>query len=128
MLCCYGIDIYGADSEHDIDNLIEKTEKEGEEVEAESGSGSLFAFAKVWSADKEGMEELADGASEQSEEADSWARALELIATRAATEKEKEQTGRGVRRKAAAVFPQVGSAVFAGSRLSVNALYSKASI
>ncbi|PIL31731.1 hypothetical protein GSI_06435 [Ganoderma sinense ZZ0214-1] len=93
-------------SEHDIDNLIEKTEKEGEEVEPESGAGSLFAFAKVWSADKEGMEELADEATEQSEEADSWAKALELIATRAAAEKETEQTGRGVRRKAAAVFPQ----------------------
>lgn len=59
------------------------------------------------------MEELADEATEQSEQADSWATALELIAARAAAGKEQEQTGRGVRRKAAAVFPQVGSAVFA---------------
>lgn len=74
------------------------------------------------------MEELADEATEQSEEEDSWAKALELIATRAAAEKEKEQTGRGVRRKAAAVFPQVWSAVFAVSRLGANAHYSKASM
>ncbi|TBU49968.1 SNF2 family N-terminal domain-containing protein [Dichomitus squalens] len=93
-------------SEHDIDNLIEKTEKEGDQVESESGAGSLFSFAKVWSADKEGMEELAEEAAEQSEQADAWTKALELIAHRAAAEKEKEQTGRGVRRKAAAVFPQ----------------------
>ncbi len=75
------------------------------------------------------MEELADEATEQSEEADSWAKALELIATRAAAGQEKEQTGRGVRRKAAAVFPQVCSVlVFAVSKLRTNAGYSKASI
>lgn len=95
-----------ADSEHDIESLIEKTEKEGEEVEAESGAG-LFAFAKVWSADKEGLEDLPDDVVENSEEADSWAKALQLIATERAKEREKEVTGRGVRRKAAAVFPHV---------------------
>ena len=97
-----------ADSEHDIDNLIEKTEREGDQVEPESGPGSLFAFAKVWSADKEGLQELAEDLPEHAEEADSWSKALELIAARKATEKQKELTGRGVRRKAAAVFPQVG--------------------
>ncbi|KAI0652071.1 SNF2 family N-terminal domain-containing protein [Trametes meyenii] len=93
-------------SEHDIDNLIEKTEKEGDEVEPESGAGSLFAFAKVWSADKEGLEDLPDEAPENLQEADSWAKALQLIATERVKEREKEVTGRGVRRKAAAVFPQ----------------------
>ncbi|EIW64252.1 uncharacterized protein TRAVEDRAFT_158327 [Trametes versicolor FP-101664 SS1] len=93
-------------SEHDIDNLIDKTEKEGDEVEPESGAGSLFAFAKVWSAEKDGLEDLADDVAENSEEADSWAKALQLIATERAKEREKEVTGRGVRRKAAAVFPQ----------------------
>ncbi|KAI0673358.1 hypothetical protein C8Q78DRAFT_968243 [Trametes maxima] len=93
-------------SEHDIDSLIEKTEQEGDEVEPESGAGSLFAFAKVWSADKEGLEDLPDEAPENSEEADSWATALQLIATERAKEHKKEVTGRGVRRKAAAVFPQ----------------------
>ncbi|KAI0639630.1 hypothetical protein C8Q77DRAFT_1082196 [Trametes polyzona] len=92
-------------SEHDIDNLIEKTEKEGDQVEPESGPGSLFAFAKVWSADKEGLEDLPDEVTENPEEADSWAKALQLIATERAKEREKEVTGRGVRRKAAAVFP-----------------------
>ena len=128
MPCCCGNDTYVTDSEHDIDNLIEKTEKEGEEVEPESGTGSLFAFAKVWSADKEGMEELADEATEQSEQVDSWATALELIAARVAAGKEQEQTGRGVRRKAAAVFPQVWFAVPAVSQLCANAHDSKASI
>ena len=71
------------------------------------GAGSLFAFAKVWSANKDSLEDLADVSPEHAEEADSWAKALELIAARKATEKQKELTGRGVRRKAAAVFPQV---------------------
>ncbi|KAI0375223.1 hypothetical protein BV20DRAFT_1110377 [Pilatotrama ljubarskyi] len=93
-------------SEHDIDNLIEKTEKEGDQVEPESEAGSLFAFAKVWSADKDGLEDLPDDVAENPEEADSWAKALQLIATERAKEREKEVTGRGVRRKAAAVFPQ----------------------
>ena len=100
------------DSEHDVDNLIEKTEKEGDQLEPESGdAGSLFAFAKVWSADKDDLEELAEEAPQHAEEADSWAKALQLIAARKAAEQEKEVTGRGVRRKAAAVFtyPQVVS-------------------
>ncbi|KAI0830534.1 P-loop containing nucleoside triphosphate hydrolase protein [Trametes gibbosa] len=91
-------------SEHDVENLIEKTEKEGEEVEPESGAG-LFAFAKVWSADKDDLEDLPDDVAEHSEEVDSWSKALELIATERAKEREQEVTGRGVRRKAAAVFP-----------------------
>ncbi|KAI0720008.1 SNF2 family N-terminal domain-containing protein [Cerioporus squamosus] len=92
-------------SEHDVDNLIEKTEREGDQVEPDSGgAGSLFAFAKVWSADKDDLEELAEQAPEHAEEADSWAKALELIAARKAAEQEKEVTGRGARRKAAAVF------------------------
>ena len=67
----------------------------------------MFAFAKVWSADKEGLEELVEDLPEHAEEADSWTKALELIAARKAVENAKELTGRGVRRKAAAVFPQV---------------------
>ncbi|KAI9057725.1 hypothetical protein FKP32DRAFT_1597935 [Trametes sanguinea] len=93
-------------SEHDIDSLIEKTEKEGDQVEPESGPGSLFAFAKVWSADKEGLEELPDEVVNDTDEVDSWAKALQLIANERDKEHEKEATGRGVRRKAAAVFPQ----------------------
>ena len=38
---------------------------------------------------------------------DSWAQALERIAAKKVAAKEKEATGRGVRRKAAAAFPQV---------------------
>ncbi|CDO72994.1 hypothetical protein BN946_scf185007.g48 [Trametes cinnabarina] len=93
-------------SEHDIDSLIEKTEKEGDQVEPESGAGSLFAFAKVWSADKEGLEDLPDETENRPDKDDSWAKALQLIASERDKERQKEATGRGVRRKAAAVFPQ----------------------
>ncbi|KAI8990487.1 SNF2 family N-terminal domain-containing protein [Trametes punicea] len=93
-------------SEHDIDSLIEKTEKEGDQVETDAGAGSLFSFAKVWSAEKEGLEELPDEEADHPDEADSWVKALQLIATERAKEREQEVTGRGVRRRAAAVFPQ----------------------
>ena len=99
-----------SDSEHDVDNLIEKTEKEGDNQEAESSSGSnnSFSFAKVWSADKDSLEEMADSAEANREQVDAWAQALErLVAER--KEEASEVTGRGARRKAAAVFPpQVG--------------------
>ena len=74
------------------------------------------------------MEELADEAAEQSGEADAWTKALEHIAARAAAEKEKEQTGRGVRRKAAAVFSQVPYVTPAVPKSHTDSLYSKASI
>lgn len=117
------------DSEHDVDNLIDKTEKEGDQVEPDStGAGSLFAFAKVWSADKDDLEELAEEASEHAEEADSWTKALELIATRKAAEQEKEVTGRGARRKAAAVFafPQVITIGYIMRYACLTSLSSKA--
>ena len=111
-----------ADSEHDIDNLIEKTEKEGDQVEPESGAGSLFAFAKVWSADKDGLEDMPDVVAETPDEADSWAKALQLIATERDKQREKEVTGRGVRRKAAAVFPQVSGLANPSARFVLTPL------
>ncbi|OBZ79352.1 Chromatin remodeling factor mit1 [Grifola frondosa] len=93
-------------SEHDIDNLIEKTEKEGDQAEPEAATGMSFAFAKVWSADKDALEDMADEAEENVDQVDSWTQALERIAAERTKERAKEITGRGARRKAAAVFPQ----------------------
>lgn len=98
---------YGIDSEHDIDNLIDKTEKEGNEVDQSSNKEALFSFAKVWSADKDSLEEMSDETAVQAEQVDSWAQTLERIAAERLQAQEQEATGRGVRRKAAAVFPQV---------------------
>ncbi|CAL1695101.1 unnamed protein product [Somion occarium] len=93
-------------SEHDIDNLIDKTEKEGNEVDQSSNKEALFSFAKVWSADKDSLEEMSDETAVQAEQVDSWAQTLERIAAERLQAQEQEATGRGVRRKAAAVFPQ----------------------
>ncbi|KAI0936745.1 hypothetical protein AcV5_004808 [Taiwanofungus camphoratus] len=93
-------------SEHDIDNLIEKTEKEGDEVELQAGAGAAFSFAKIWSADKDTFEDIADNLSDNVDAVDSWAQTLERIAAERSKVEEKEVTGRGARRRAAAVFPQ----------------------
>jgi len=94
-------------SEQDIDKLIEKTEKEGDQVEPEVGAGGTFSFAKVWSAEKDSLEEIADDAPDAVDQVDSWAQTLERLAAERAKVEEQEVTGRGVRRRAAAVFPQV---------------------
>ncbi|KAI0785072.1 SNF2 family N-terminal domain-containing protein [Abortiporus biennis] len=91
-------------SETDIDKLIEKTEKEGDQPEQQSNESNLFSFAKVWAADKDDLEDIADDSAEATEQKDSWAQMLELIAAEGVIEQEKEATGRGVRRRAAAVF------------------------
>ncbi|PCH33925.1 hypothetical protein WOLCODRAFT_130070 [Wolfiporia cocos MD-104 SS10] len=93
-------------SEHDVDSLIEKTEKEGEQVDTEATTNGLFSFAKVWSADKDSLEEMPDDAQDDADQVDSWAQTLERIAASRANVEAKEATGRGVRRRAAAVFPQ----------------------
>ena len=94
------------DSEHDIQQLIEKTEKEGDQQEPAAGENAAFSFAKVWAADKDGVEELQDNVEQQAQE-DAWAQTLARIAEERMKERAKEETGRGVRRKAAAVFNQV---------------------
>ncbi|EMD41939.1 hypothetical protein CERSUDRAFT_90530 [Gelatoporia subvermispora B] len=93
-------------SENDVEKLVEKTEMEGEEVAPSTGQNASFSFAKMWSVDKDTLEDVPDEAQVESEQTDSWAQALERIAAERALAKEKEETGRGVRRRAAAVFPQ----------------------
>src|SRR5207237_675470 len=94
------------DTDHDIDQLIEKTEKEDTRDEAPKEGGLSFPFAKIWAADKDSLEEVADDLP-QDQGLDSWAQILERIEAEARKEKVAEVTGRGARRKAAAVFPQV---------------------
>lgn len=99
------------DSEHDVDKLIEKTEQEGDEKEGENGSSAsaAFSFAKVWSADKDALEDMADEKEADGSHIDAWTQALERLAAERKQAQADEVTGRGVRRKAAAVFaPQVG--------------------
>ncbi|KAE9408278.1 hypothetical protein BT96DRAFT_914203 [Gymnopus androsaceus JB14] len=93
-------------SELDIDNLIAKTEKEGDEETAPK-EGAAFSFAKIWTADKDELEEVAD---DDQFEVDSWAQTLQKINEERAKKQaqEEEESGRGsrrnVRRKAAAAI------------------------
>ena len=95
-----------SDSELDIDNLIAKTEKEGDEETAPK-EGAAFSFAKIWTADKDELEEVAD---DDQFEVDSWAQTLQKINDERAKKQaqEEEESGRGsrrnVRRKAAAAI------------------------
>ena len=90
------------DSDQDLDKLIEKTETEDEQPkEAGEDAGHTFSFAKVWTAENDGLEEVDGQAHKPSEPVDSWAHTLERIAKEQAQMKAAERTGRGVRRKAA---------------------------
>ena len=100
------------DTDHDVDNLIEKTETEGDQEEAKVPS-MTFAFAKVWAADKEGLEEMADEIPESNEPSDSWAQALQRIADERSKVQTNERTGRGVRRKAAVAASMKPQVLFA---------------
>ncbi|TFK36879.1 hypothetical protein BDQ12DRAFT_686022 [Crucibulum laeve] len=87
-------------SEQDIDKLIAKTEKEGDQEEAPKEGGLTFSFAKIWAADKDSLEEIEDD-----DQADSWAQTLQKIEAERAKELSHEVaiSGRGARRKAADV-------------------------
>ncbi|KDQ63375.1 hypothetical protein JAAARDRAFT_169132 [Jaapia argillacea MUCL 33604] len=94
-------------TDHDLDKLIEKTETEGDQSEADkagaNSGGGLFAFAKIWSADKDTLEELEEVPVDQG---DSWAQTLERITAEKERVVAQEVTGRGARRKAAPAFAQ----------------------
>lgn len=98
------------DSETDVDNLITKTENEGDQEEqGSSANGMSFAFAKVWAADKDGLEEMADEEI-TADRGDSWAQTLKRIEDERARLQAMDVTagGRPARRAAAmALKPQV---------------------
>lgn len=91
------------DSENDIDALITKTEQPPEEEEKDTESSKAsnpFSFAKVWTADKETLEDLGD-----EDQGDSWADTLQKITTERIKIQiqEAEVSGRGARRRAAQI-------------------------
>ncbi|KAL5519231.1 hypothetical protein ACEPAH_914 [Sanghuangporus vaninii] len=86
-------------SENDIEALIEKIETEETKESAES-SNNAFSFAKVWSAQKDDLDELPDAVEDEAR-GDSWAQTLQKIALERQEGENREQTGRGARRKAA---------------------------
>ncbi|KAI6008336.1 SNF2 family DNA-dependent ATPase [Pisolithus orientalis] len=91
-------------TDNDLDKLIEKTEVEGEQEEVTKDGGLKFSFAKVWAANKGTFEDIGNETPEPHD--DSWAQTLQRIAVAKNTSQVHEATGRGVRRKAAASFPQ----------------------
>ncbi|KAF9020320.1 hypothetical protein BDZ89DRAFT_1072318 [Hymenopellis radicata] len=85
----------------DVDNLIEKTEQEkGDEQDASKEGGGMFSFAKIWTADRDTLEEVRD-----EDQGDSWAVTLQKInAERQKIQAQQEAlSGRGARRKATAI-------------------------
>lgn len=89
---------YFADTDNDIDKLLEKTEREAVKEAPKASGGLTFAFAKVWAAEKDVLEDIGE-----EDQTDSWAQTLEKINQNRAKEQEKEATlsGRGARRRAA---------------------------
>ncbi|KAJ8083792.1 hypothetical protein PM082_002558 [Marasmius tenuissimus] len=90
-------------TDHDIDKLIEKTEKEGDAEEVQREGANSFSFAKIWTSDKDQLQEVRDENQE-----DSWALTLQKINAEMELAKAKEAAhlGRGVRRKATAAVPK----------------------
>ncbi|THV06013.1 hypothetical protein K435DRAFT_744240 [Dendrothele bispora CBS 962.96] len=88
-------------TDNDIDSLIQRTETEGDaDDSARKESSGTFSFAKIWTADKDELEEIED---EDQAQGDSWAQTLQKINTEREKLKIQEEalSGRGVRRKAA---------------------------
>uniref|UniRef100_A0A8H7YAC3 Chromatin remodeling factor mit1 n=1 Tax=Psilocybe cubensis TaxID=181762 RepID=A0A8H7YAC3_PSICU len=85
-------------TDNDIDKLLEKTEREAVKEAPKASGGLTFAFAKVWAAEKDALEDIGE-----EDQTDSWAQTLEKINQNRAKEQEKEAalSGRGARRKAA---------------------------
>ncbi|KAK1228665.1 hypothetical protein PQX77_008318 [Marasmius sp. AFHP31] len=79
-------------TDHDIDKLIEKTEKEGDAEEVQREGANSFSFAKIWTSDKDQLQEVRDESQE-----DSWALTLQKINAEMELAKAKEAAhlGRG---------------------------------
>lgn len=88
------------DTEQDVQRLIEKTELEGDKVEASDAPNNAFAFAKVWSSHRDALDDMPDEVSDAVQD-DSWAQTLAKIQEEQQHEQAQEKSGRGVRRKAA---------------------------
>lgn len=73
LICLYRRD---QDSDADVGKLIEKTETEGDQEEVEKKDGLSFAFAKIWTAEKDTLEEMPDDITEGNDVDDSWTQTL----------------------------------------------------
>ena len=92
---------YVTDTDLDIEKLIEKTEKEGDQEDNVTKEQAFsFSFAKIWAADKDSLEEVEENLPD--DQGDSWAQALQRITAAQEQNIPKEITGRGVKRRAAA--------------------------
>lgn len=89
------------DSEEDIDNLIARTEKEGEDVP--EATRSSFGFAKLWVVEKDTLEEVSEDVTADAHDDGFWGDVLARAAAEKAKAKAAEVTGRGAKRRAAAV-------------------------
>jgi chromodomain-helicase-DNA-binding protein 4 len=96
--CCY-IDQL-VDSDADIDTLITRTEQIPEVTDAKEKGSELFSFGKIWTANKDAVEDLGDD-----NQTDSWAVTLMKInSEREAVQlQQAELSGRGGRKRAAAI-------------------------
>lgn len=99
------------DSETDVENLITKTETEGDQEDpGASANGLTFSFAKIWAADKDGLEEMADEDA-VAVQADAWAQTLQRMADERAKMQAAEVNAGGRPSRRAAVMamqkPQV---------------------
>ncbi|KAJ6627101.1 SNF2 family N-terminal domain-containing protein [Mycena sp. CBHHK59/15] len=85
----------------EIDKLIDKTEQEAEPEQVNEEGALSFSFAKIWSAEKDSLEDVVEDDGDQG---DSWAQTLQKIS--ADQERTRAQdialSGRGARRRAAA--------------------------
>ncbi|KAJ7169708.1 SNF2 family DNA-dependent ATPase [Mycena filopes] len=84
----------------DIDKLIDKTEQEAEPEQTNEEGALSFSFAKVWTAEKDSLQDLV----EEEDQGDSWAQALQNLNEELEKTKANEiaLSGRGARRRAAA--------------------------
>lgn len=89
------------DSEHDVETLIEKIETEDDTEGSAETANNAFAFAKVWSAHKDDLEEIPEEVVD-TEQGDSWAQTLQKIAAEQSRVEASQEVGRGARRKAKA--------------------------
>lgn len=87
------------DSEGDIDNLITRTEKEGDNLP--EATGSSFGFAKLWVVEKDTMEEIPEDVSGEAQDDGFWNDVIARAAAEKAKAKAAEVTGRGAKRRAA---------------------------
>lgn len=93
-----------ADTDADIDKLIDRTEKEGDQVEE---AASAFNFAKLWVIEKDALEEVPDEPANESQDGGFWDAILARAAKEKADKNEGEANGPRPKRRAAAVVQVV---------------------